>query len=211
MSLPTLRAAIPRRCLHLRSLHQPRRLFSITSRNFCPDHASPKETALPGSASPTTQSSQPKPRRTSGLSALGRRKGKVDIPSEGGQQQQARTILGQSSDLPIRARFAPSPTGHLHLGSLRTALFNNLASQGSKGGSFILRIEDTDQNRLVEGAEDSIIDDLKWLGLSWDEGPDCGGPYGPYRQVNPPTSNMHMVITCLTYLSPNASPSTRNT
>jgi len=57
----------------------------------------------------------------------------------------ARTILGQSSDLPIRARFAPSPTGYLHLGSLRTALFNNLASSASKGGAFILRIEDTDQ------------------------------------------------------------------
>lgn len=115
-----------------------------------------------------------------------------------------RTIFGQSSQLPIRARFAPSPTGYLHLGSLRTALFNNLASSASKQGSFILRIEDTDQvcpstlsstgyhallltieqSRLVEDAEERLIQDLKWAGLSWTEGPDCGGPFGPYRQVS---------------------------
>ncbi|KAM4062297.1 tRNA synthetases class I (E and q), catalytic domain-containing protein [Hirsutella rhossiliensis] len=93
-----------------------------------------------------------------------------------------RTILGQSSDLPIRARFAPSPTGYLHLGSLRTALFNNLVSRASKGGAFVLRIEDTDQSRLVEDAEERVIQDLEWAGLSWDEGPDRGGPHGPYRQ-----------------------------
>ncbi|KAL7935614.1 hypothetical protein V8C35DRAFT_258866 [Trichoderma chlorosporum] len=92
------------------------------------------------------------------------------------------TILGQSADLPIRARFAPSPTGYLHLGSLRTALFNKLAVLASNGGAFILRIEDTDQNRLVKDAEERLMKDLKWAGLSWDEGPDCGGPYGPYRQ-----------------------------
>ncbi|KAJ6439924.1 NmrA-like family protein [Purpureocillium lavendulum] len=104
---------------------------------------------------------------------------KKDAPS---QDTSARTILGQSSDLPIRARFAPSPTGYLHLGSLRTALFNNLAASASKGGSFILRIEDTDQSRLVADAEERLIKDLEWAGLSWDEGPDRGGPYGPYRQ-----------------------------
>ncbi|UNI17259.1 Glutamate--tRNA ligase [Purpureocillium takamizusanense] len=93
-----------------------------------------------------------------------------------------RTILGQSSELPIRARFAPSPTGYLHLGSLRTALFNKLASTASTGGAFILRIEDTDQGRLVPDAEERLIKDLEWAGLSWDEGPDRGGPYGPYRQ-----------------------------
>ncbi|KAF3063015.1 Glutamate--tRNA ligase [Trichoderma lentiforme] len=92
------------------------------------------------------------------------------------------TILGQSADLPIRARFAPSPTGYLHLGSLRTALFCKLAVLASNGGAFILRIEDTDQNRLVKDAEERLMKDLKWAGLSWDEGPDCGGPYGPYRQ-----------------------------
>ncbi|RDA86258.1 hypothetical protein CP532_5087 [Ophiocordyceps camponoti-leonardi (nom. inval.)] len=94
----------------------------------------------------------------------------------------ARTILGQSADVPIRARFAPSPTGYMHLGSLRTALFNNLAARAPKGGAFILRIEDTDQNRLVEDAEERLLSDLRWAGLSWDEGPDRGGPYGPYRQ-----------------------------
>ncbi|RDA94514.1 hypothetical protein CP533_2697 [Ophiocordyceps camponoti-saundersi (nom. inval.)] len=94
----------------------------------------------------------------------------------------ARTILGQSASVPIRARFAPSPTGYMHLGSLRTALFNNLAARATKGGAFILRIEDTDQNRRVEDAEERLISDLRWAGLSWDEGPDRGGPYGPYRQ-----------------------------
>lgn len=91
-------------------------------------------------------------------------------------------ILGQSADEPIRARFAPSPTGYLHLGSLRTALFNNITSKATKGGSFILRIEDTDQNRIVEDAEQRLLQDLEWAGLKWDEGPDCGGPHGPYRQ-----------------------------
>lgn len=94
----------------------------------------------------------------------------------------ARYILGQSSDHPIRARFAPSPTGYLHLGSLRTALFNSLAASASKGGAFVLRIEDTDQSRRVDDAEERLIKDLQWAGLLWDEGPDRGGPYGPYRQ-----------------------------
>ncbi|KJZ76231.1 hypothetical protein HIM_04313 [Hirsutella minnesotensis 3608] len=105
----------------------------------------------------------------------------------GSRQQQkshelTHTIFGQSANLPIRTRFAPSPTGYLHLGSLRTALFNNVVSRASKGGAFILRIEDTDQNRRVQDAEERIVEDLKWAGLSWEEGPDCGGPHGPYRQ-----------------------------
>lgn len=91
-------------------------------------------------------------------------------------------ILGQSAEQPIRARFAPSPTGYIHLGSLRTALFNSITANATKGGSFILRIEDTDQNRLVADAEDRLLEDLKWAGLHWHEGPDCGGPHGPYRQ-----------------------------
>ncbi len=82
---------------------------------------------------------------------------------------------------PVRVRFAPSPTGHLHLGSARTALYDYLIARKT-GGQFILRIEDTDQKRLVEGAEQEIYDGLHWLGLDWDEGPDVGGPYGPYRQ-----------------------------
>ncbi len=82
---------------------------------------------------------------------------------------------------PVRVRFAPSPTGHTHLGSGRTALYNYLLARQT-GGQFILRIEDTDRRRYVEGAEQELMDSLHWLGLNWDEGPDVGGPYGPYRQ-----------------------------
>ncbi|CAK9436283.1 uncharacterized protein LODBEIA_P08410 [Lodderomyces beijingensis] len=82
---------------------------------------------------------------------------------------------------PARTRFAPSPTGFLHLGSLRTALYNYLLAKNS-GGQFILRIEDTDQKRTVAGAEESIFDALQWCGLEIDESPRHGGPYGPYRQ-----------------------------
>ena len=81
-----------------------------------------------------------------------------------------------------RARFAHSPTGHMHLGSARTALYDYLIAQQTKG-QFILRIEDTDQKRTMEGAEQELLDGLKWLGLTWDEGPDIGGDYGPYRQT----------------------------
>lgn len=81
----------------------------------------------------------------------------------------------------IRARFAPSPTGYLHVGGARTALFNWLYCHRN-GGAFVLRIEDTDILRNIEGAEAKLIDDLKWLGLDCDEGPDVGGPVGPYRQ-----------------------------
>ncbi len=82
---------------------------------------------------------------------------------------------------PVRVRFAPSPTGHLHLGGARVALYNYLLAQKT-GGQFILRIEDTDQKRFVAGAEQEIIDGLHWLGIDWQEGPDKGGPYGPYHQ-----------------------------
>lgn len=89
-------------------------------------------------------------------------------------------LLKQPST-PIRARFAPSPTGFLHLGSLRTALYNYLAAR-STGGTFMLRLEDTDQKRLVQGAEQNIYDTLAWLGMRIDEGPPVGGPHEPYRQ-----------------------------
>ncbi len=82
---------------------------------------------------------------------------------------------------PVRVRFAPSPTGHAHLGSGRTALYNYLLARQT-GGQFILRIEDTDQKRYVPEAESELIESLHWLGLQWDEGPDIGGPYAPYRQ-----------------------------
>ena len=81
----------------------------------------------------------------------------------------------------VRVRFAPSPTGIPHVGNIRTALFNWLFAR-HEGGSFVLRIEDTDQTRLVPGALDAIIDSLRWLGLDWDEGPEVDGPYGPYHQ-----------------------------
>jgi glutamyl-tRNA synthetase len=83
--------------------------------------------------------------------------------------------------LPARVRFAPSPTGRFHIGGARTALYDFLLARKT-AGQFILRIEDTDRRRLVEGAEQEIMDSLRWLGLAWDEGPDVGGPVGPYRQ-----------------------------
>ncbi len=81
----------------------------------------------------------------------------------------------------VRTRFAPSPTGFMHLGGLRTALYNYLFAK-KNGGKFILRIEDTDQERYVEGATEVIYDTLKGCGMNWDEGPDIGGDYGPYVQ-----------------------------
>ncbi|MDE0647792.1 MAG: tRNA glutamyl-Q(34) synthetase GluQRS [Cyanobacteria bacterium MAG IRC4_bin_6] len=81
----------------------------------------------------------------------------------------------------MRARFAPTPSGPLHLGNLRTALLAWLHCR-LQGGVFLLRIDDLDRPRLQPGAEDAILRDLRWLGLDWDEGPDIGGPHGPYRQ-----------------------------
>ena len=81
----------------------------------------------------------------------------------------------------VRTRFAPSPSGFLHVGGARTALFNYLYAK-AKGGKFILRIEDTDQDRSSDSSMKIIQDSLKWLGLNWDEGPEVGGEYGPYKQ-----------------------------
>ena len=78
----------------------------------------------------------------------------------------------------VRTRFAPSPTGYMHIGNLRTALFTYLLAK-KNNGKFILRIEDTDQERYVEGAVDIIYNTLRRTGLTWDEGPDVGGPVGP--------------------------------
>lgn len=88
---------------------------------------------------------------------------------------------------PVRVRFAPSPTGSLHIGGGRTALFtwlvaNGQAARDGRPGQFLLRIEDTDRNRLVPGATEGILDVLAWFGLTWDEGPDIGGPHRPYIQ-----------------------------
>lgn len=81
----------------------------------------------------------------------------------------------------VRVRFAPSPTGHLHVGGARTAIFNWLYAK-RHGGTFIIRVEDTDQARSTRESEQMVLDDLRWLGLAWDEGPDRGGPHAPYRQ-----------------------------
>src|SRR3972149_6762419 len=80
-----------------------------------------------------------------------------------------------------RLRFAPSPSGYLHIGNARTALLKWLWAR-KHGGAFILRIEDTDEAEQVENSEERIIEDFKWLGIDWNEGPDIGGAYGPYRQ-----------------------------
>ena len=85
---------------------------------------------------------------------------------------------GQS---PVRVRFAPSPTGHLHIGGARTALFNYLFAR-RHGGTFVLRIEDTDQERSTPESVRGILDSLRWLGLNWDEGPEKDGDVGPYFQ-----------------------------
>jgi glutamyl-tRNA synthetase len=87
----------------------------------------------------------------------------------------------RSATGPVRVRLAPSPTGELHIGNALTALIN-AAFAARHGGAFVLRIEDTDQERFVSGAEEIVYDGLRWLGLRWDEGPDVGGPYAPYRQ-----------------------------
>jgi nondiscriminating glutamyl-tRNA synthetase len=86
-----------------------------------------------------------------------------------------------TTDSNVRVRFAPSPTGHLHVGNARTALFNWLFGR-QKSGTMVLRIEDTDVDRSEARFENQLIADLKWLGLDWDEGPDVGGAYAPYRQ-----------------------------
>ena len=82
---------------------------------------------------------------------------------------------------PVRTRFCPSPTGLVHVGLIRTALFN-WAHARHTGGTFVFRIEDTDASRDSEDSYRHLLDSLRWLGLDWDEGPEVGGPHGPYRQ-----------------------------
>ena len=85
------------------------------------------------------------------------------------------------SPAPIRVRIAPSPTGDPHVGTAYIGLINYIYAH-QHGGQFVLRIEDTDRTRFVASSEQMIFDALRWVGLNWDEGPDVGGPYGPYRQ-----------------------------
>ncbi|KAG8057932.1 hypothetical protein GUJ93_ZPchr0002g25244 [Zizania palustris] len=96
--------------------------------------------------------------------------------------RRAFSVRAASADTgPVRVRFAPSPTGNLHVGGARTALFNYLFAR-SRGGKFVLRIEDTDLERSTKKSEEAVLSDLAWLGLDWDEGVDVGGEFGPYRQ-----------------------------
>src|SRR3970040_2409249 len=94
---------------------------------------------------------------------------------------QKRVRVGNNAAVAPRVRFAPSPTGYLHVGGARTALFNWLYAR-RHGGTFVLRIEDTDVARSSSDMVAGILDGLRWLGLNWDEGPGAGGPYGPYLQ-----------------------------
>ena len=82
---------------------------------------------------------------------------------------------------PVRVRIAPSPTGNCHVGTARNALYNLLYAR-QREGAFVLRIDDTDARRSTAASEQGVLDGLHWLGLQWDEGPDIGGPFGPYRQ-----------------------------
>ena len=87
------------------------------------------------------------------------------------------------ADRKVRVRFAPSPTGALHIGGVRTALYNYLFAR-QHGGELVFRIEDTDSHRFVPGAEEYILESFKWLGIQFDEGVSFGGEHGPYRRVN---------------------------
>lgn len=89
--------------------------------------------------------------------------------------------MSQESSAPVRVRFAPSPTGYIHMGNVRSALFNYVFAR-ARGGDFLIRIEDTDLERHVEGSDRDILEVLSWLGLNWDEGPRVRGPKGPYYQ-----------------------------
>src|SRR5574341_753370 len=106
---------------------------------------------------------------------------RVAIPAR--LRQRPETCMTSRAPERIRVRFAPSPTGYLHVGGVRTALYNWLTARGRQG-TFILRIEDTDVERSTEEAVTAILDGLRWLDLDWDEGPDVGGPAGPYRQLD---------------------------
>ena len=120
--------------------------------------------------------------RGSGLFARRTTSGARSVVSSGAVATEEKIdIKVPPQDGTVRVRFAPSPTGNLHVGGARTALFNWLYAR-NLDGKLILRVEDTDQARSTRESEDAMVRDLKWLGLDWDEGPDCGGPYGPYRQ-----------------------------
>ncbi len=115
---------------------------------------------------------------------LNRNVNNILVKTFGSKKYRGRNELNMNSvtiNSPVRVRFAPSPTGSLHVGGARTALFNWLLAKKTKG-KFLIRVEDTDEARSTRESETSILNDLKWMNLNWDEGPEVGGPYGPYRQ-----------------------------
>ena len=101
--------------------------------------------------------------------------------SEASAERDDASVLGGLAPDQVRVRFPPSPTGNLHVGAVRSALFN-WAFARHYGGTFVLRIEDTDLSRNVVDSARGVVDALRWIGLNWDEGPEVGGPYGPYVQ-----------------------------
>lgn len=121
------------------------------------------------------------PRRTYSTSASNIRHLTASRRVAGKKSTSSATRTDVHPSKPARTRFAPSPTGFIHLGSLRTALYNFLLAKAT-GGQFLLRIEDTDQSRKKEGAEEDIYEALTWAGIKWDEGPVVGGDHGPYKQ-----------------------------
>jgi len=108
--------------------------------------------------------------------------GGADSAGLGEVWQRRASLLREDGGMPIRGRLAPSPTGALHLGNARSFLLAWLAVR-ARGGAVVMRVEDLDGPRLKAGAEREALDDLRWLGLDWDEGPDVGGRFGPYRQT----------------------------
>ncbi|GBF90708.1 non-discriminatory gln-glu-trna synthetase [Raphidocelis subcapitata] len=118
--------------------------------------------------------------RQASKAACGKRSAPRGVQAAATQVAEAPARAIVSGDK-IKVRFAPSPTGMLHVGGARTALFNWLYAR-KVGGKFVLRIEDTDTARSTRESEEAVKEDLRWLGLDWDEGPDVGGPHGPYRQ-----------------------------
>src|SRR3954464_13216589 len=111
-------------------------------------------------------------------SVAGSSGGDAQVEVRGVQQPRHSTSDGRG---PVRTRVAPSPTGDPHVGTAYMSLFN-LAFTRQQGGQFVLRVEDTDRVRFREDSEAQLYDTLAWLGLHWDEGPDIGGPFAPYRQ-----------------------------
>src|SRR4030095_3103134 len=123
--------------------------------------------------------SQPRPRPAPGSRPSGYALSQVTTPVI--QAAVHRGDRSMSDERLVRVRIAPSPTGDPHVGTAYIALFNYVFAR-QQGGAFILRIEDTDQTRSRADSERQILSALRWLGLSWDEGPDVGGPHGPYHQ-----------------------------